>query len=624
MEAAPSTRRGRALIASAVALASLSGALLACGPASSQPSGAAVEVAFVEVESRLPPMPPDVSADEALAAATTASTAHPPASSTVDPSTVEPPTVEPSNDVPATVPAVLPAVDTDAPAVAGRPVPPPAEVVVPSATTPVSPWASFTSTAANGKVATDVGCAASSASALDRFLADRVGPVLGWDYQHVYPLGGDRYLWLFQDAFLDRSGAATGLGGAAFVHNAAMVQTGTCFSLQHGGSPEMPMPFEVGDGTGTERATWYWPLGGELNGDRLWVFWTKMEKDGYDPAPPDGLGWHPVGTYLASYDRTTLARMSFGPAPNSGAVPLYGFAVASDDTHSYLFGNTFEQNLVREGGYANAPHSATRTWLARVPRGQMWVAPEYRTSDGWSSDPAAAVPVQGRFAVEDPVQPRFIGGRWVAVSKVDGYWGDDMVVDTALDPWGPWITTERFRLQTRHGDTARNTYHAHLLPWLAADGTLIVSVSGNARNMLRDAWPHPERYRPMVFALPMPPAPAPPTALPEPAVTDPVVDGTTVAPEVASEPAVVTSLPPAPTTTAPTTAAPTTAAPTTAAPTTAAPTTAAPTTAAPTTAAPTTAAPTTAAPTTAAPTTAAPTTAAPTTAAPTTAAGLAP
>ena len=31
----------------------------------------------------------------------------------------------------------------------------------------------------------------------------RVGPVLGWDYQHVYPLGGDRYLWLFQDTFID-------------------------------------------------------------------------------------------------------------------------------------------------------------------------------------------------------------------------------------------------------------------------------------------------------------------------------------------------------------------------------------------------------------------------------------
>ena len=39
----------------------------------------------------------------------------------------------------------------------------------------------------------------------------------------------------------------------------------------------------------------YWPLGGELGGGRLRVFWAEMVKTA-DPRPPDGLGWVPVRT----------------------------------------------------------------------------------------------------------------------------------------------------------------------------------------------------------------------------------------------------------------------------------------------------------------------------------------
>jgi hypothetical protein len=560
MEAARNPRRARVIAAVASAVAVLSGVLIACGPMrSSGADDTPAAASMVAVEPRLPAPPATVR----------------PAVETSDDPTSTTSTEAPATTTPVTtVPPALPDVDAADPAVAGRSLPPEVEAAPDPAAS--SPWATFTTTAASGRVATDVGCTAgTSADALDAFFAERVGPVLGWDYQHVYPLGGDRYLWLFQDVFIDRTGTSTSLGNASFVHNAALVQSGNCFSLQHGGTPTVPLPFEAGDGTGTERATWYWPLGGEVSGGRLWVFWAKMQKDGYDPAPPDGLGWHPTGTYLASYDRTTLARLSFGPAPNSGASPLYGYAVASDGTYSYLFGNTFEQNLVREGGYANAPHSATTTWLARVPQGQLWGAPEYRTADGWSPDPAAAVPIQGRFAVEDPMQPRFVGNRWVSVSKVDGYWGDDMVVDTALDPWGPWVTTERFRLVPRAGDPARNTYHAFVLPWLARDGSLLVAVSNNARNMRRDAWPHPERYRPMVFARAMPAPLPPPTTVPVdtlPVDTLPVDTGAVTDTSVAAEPATATTA--ADTTTNSTTSTNTTTPPTTTPPT----TTAAPTT----------------------------------------------
>ena len=120
------------------------------------------------------------------------------------------------------------------------------------------------------------------------------------------------------------------------------------------------------------------------------------------------------------------------------------------------------------------------------------------------------------------MQPRFLAGQWVAVTKVDGYWAEELAVDVALHPWGPWHDVARGPLSPRGGDPRMNTYHAHLLPWL--DGSsLVVSTSQNARDMQRDAWPHPERYRLQFFAaafVPPPPEPAPPeTTTPPPDTT---------------------------------------------------------------------------------------------------------
>ena len=189
--------------------------------------------------------------------------------------------------------------------------------------------------------------------ALDAFFRERVGPVLGLDYQHVYPLGGDRYLWLFQDVFIDHTGQATSFDQASFAHNTAMVQQGRCFTLLHRGTVTAPASFEPGTGERVQ-SRWFWPLGGELEDGHLQVFWAEMAKAA-DPSPPDGLGWVPVGTWLATYDAATLARLSFQPAPLSSVDPIYGFAVASDAEHTYLFGNSFDQNLARQGGFYALP-----------------------------------------------------------------------------------------------------------------------------------------------------------------------------------------------------------------------------------------------------------------------------
>lgn len=497
------------------------------------------------------------------AATTPSSTTEPalePSTATSTPVTAEvPATTVPPVEVATTLAPVPPSIDASAPPVVAR--------SIPEATAPplvlTSPWAGVTRSTGAGYTSVEVGCAAGTdAAALDAFFAERIGPVLGLDYQHVYPLGGERFLWIFQDTFLDYSGLAARLDQAAFVHNTALVQDGRCFTLLHRGSVERPASFE--GGAGERRLTrWFWPMGGELTAQGLQVFWVEMVKDGYEPGPGDGLGWHPETTYLATYDPVTLARTGFGPAPNPGVAPVYGYAVSSDASYTYLFGNTFEQNLVREGGFGNGPHSATAMWLARVPLGQLGASPEYRTADGWSPDPAQAVAVSRRFWVENPMQPRYLDGVWWSAAKVDGYWGDELIVDVANDPWGPWTTVSRQWLSPRGGDALMNTYHAHLVPWRDAAGNVVVVISQNARDMTRDAFPVPARYRPQARTIgwttpPPPPPPPPDTTVAE---TTSSVPETTVAEATTTTtvpPTVVTTAPPDPSTT--TTAVPTTTA----------------------------------------------------------------
>jgi hypothetical protein len=125
------------------------------------------------------------------------------------------------------------------------------------------------------------------------------------------------------------------------------------------------------------------------------------------------------------------------------------------------------------------------------------------------------------------MQPRFLQGQWVAATKQDGFWGDELFIDVARNPWGPWTTVSRVLAEPRGDDPLMNTYHAYLLPWLDG-GALVVSLSQNARDMVEDAYPHPERYRLLFRRAPLVPPPPPPP--PPPTTTTTSTTTTTVRP----------------------------------------------------------------------------------------------
>ena len=79
--------------------------------------------------------------------------------------------------------------------------------------------------AAGGTCASGLGTAE-----LNQLFAGQVDEYVGLDALRAYPLPDGRVLWLFQDAFYSPTGVAMStLGDARFVHNAALIQTGSCF-----------------------------------------------------------------------------------------------------------------------------------------------------------------------------------------------------------------------------------------------------------------------------------------------------------------------------------------------------------------------------------------------------------
>jgi hypothetical protein len=326
-------------------------------------------------------------------------------------------------------------------------------------------------------VVTNVGCARSlSAQGLREFFAQSVGPIMGHDEPRTLSLGDGRTLWVLQDTFIDYHYSANSFADMDYVNNTALIQEGLCFTMLEGGTPSHAESFELGDAPMSPER-YFWAGGGTVTGGKLLMFWLEFNRGTVPMGPMDGFGFHPVKTWLATYDLKTLKRLSFGPAPNSGVSPAYGYGVADDGEWTYLFGNSDQQDLALEGGYANGPHSATRMYLARVPRGQLASTPSYWDGASWATDAASAAPISSRFFAENLMLPVRIDGHWYSATKVDGFTGDSLVMDIADHPWGPY-TTIRSLAATPSGDPKDVvTYHAAVLPWLDPSGGLIVTLS---------------------------------------------------------------------------------------------------------------------------------------------------
>jgi hypothetical protein len=318
----------------------------------------------------------------------------------------------------------------------------------------------------------------------------------GGDYQHAYPLPDGRVLWLFQDMYFSNDNNLNSPPNNA-AHNAGLIQQGSCFTVLGSQGRDV-----IGDIETIDSRRWFWPLDGEIGFDgNLWIFMAEMSNSSGNGAATGAL---PVRTWLAILDPVTLRQLYFAPAPDSGASKaLYGWSIVSNDRWSYLYGNCYRQfaNDVNGPGQFDST-CMPNTYLARVPLGHFDVMPEYWNGSGWVANAGQAVPISSRGA-SNPMSVQWFGDVFVSVTKLDDWWGTQLLIDRAKEPQGPWTTVQTIPvLADRKCSNGCGNYGAFLVPWLNSNAKMTIALSNGGDYPLWLA--NGSLYRPTFYTADVP------------------------------------------------------------------------------------------------------------------------
>lgn len=315
--------------------------------------------------------------------------------------------------------------------------------------------------------------------------------LLAADYQRALRLPDGRILWTFQDASIrivpEEEPAPTPPpqpGGPAepeepterIVHNAALVQSGTCFERLGGGPehdptawlfPNETVPFE----------RWFWPLDATIGADGLvWVFLAEVVERG-----PSYLTMsEPVGTHVVALDPGSLEPVGSGRPADAGA-DLYGFSIAEDGAWTYLYAQCHRQFGYDPTIFGTNGHDLScsdEVTVGRVARGRVLDPLDYWDGTSWQPDPGRAVPVMpsGRRQI-NPSQVMWNGSEFLSVTKEGDWLGSTIYLDRAPAAHGPWTNYARMPATPKCAPNVCNTYFASWIP--QPGGGLVVGLSHN-------------------------------------------------------------------------------------------------------------------------------------------------
>ena len=305
---------------------------------------------------------------------------------------------------------------------------------------------------------------------LDAMFAAEPGGVIGADYQRATTLPNGNVLWTFQDAEVRLPD-----GRRTLVHNIGMMQVGACFSVLMSGTMSDPQPWLFPQET-TPFSHWYWPLDAAVGSDgRVHVFAAEM----YERGPGYLTRVEPTTTAVASIDISSWNVVAERPATNSGN-SLYGWSVAHDDRWTYLYAQCHRQFGFDPffTVFAHDQSCSNIVTVGRVPVGQIFAQPTYWTGSGWSTNPQLAVPVidpTGRFASATDVVRH--NNRWVAVTKVDDWFGDQIFIEEASRAVGPFHRIATLTAVPKCPVDC-NTYYASWIPTANAN-VMMFGLSNN-------------------------------------------------------------------------------------------------------------------------------------------------
>jgi hypothetical protein len=257
-----------------------------------------------------------------------------------------------------------------------------------------------------------------------------------------------------------------------------VIQDGPCLTTYATGTPDAPDALLQA----ADPSEWYWPADATVENGHLHVLLWLMRRTG-----PGAWDFEVVATDLATLALPDLTEPAIQRLPAAPDV-AWGSAITEDSGHTYVYGIQVNPGGERYLHIARTTSDLERPW-------------EYRTEDGWSSEPqASADQLPG---ISHQVSVLRDGGDYLLITQKLGF-GADIHLYRAPTPAGPWEPPGELLAQAPAPLPGTFTYNAVAHPEYTHDGRLLLSYNVNSLDPavgLIDA----AVYHPRFVAAPMPP-----------------------------------------------------------------------------------------------------------------------
>jgi hypothetical protein len=313
-------------------------------------------------------------------------------------------------------------------------------------------------------------------------------------------LSKNQIAWFFSDSSLGPAGPSMGFSEqSGFVHNLVVIQTkqgGHSRFVTVTGGQACPRAGEPGHavsvvsvanagGAAKER---YWAADGLRVGSRVLRFYNRFE--------PGRVPFVPVGTVIADFSVSHLARTGRGPAfgavirPRVTKVPPYrpygvgtpiiwGAAILRHRGMLYIY-----------GWQSPDPTSAVRVgYLARVKPSRLSDVPAWQFYAGlgrWSAGQVGARPIAAGTNMDTGFSVVPAAGRYWLIQHAGGLGSSRIVAYPGPRPWGPFHRKAALLLYRAPGigltqlDRYQIMYEARAEPALSNKHTLVISYNVNS------------------------------------------------------------------------------------------------------------------------------------------------
>jgi hypothetical protein len=292
-------------------------------------------------------------------------------------------------------------------------------------------------------------------------------------------------------AFIFGDSALNTPAGRAFVHSAMVRWSSTGLTRVVGSNPDgsfLPDP----DSDGPQV---YWPISAVVDAGKLYVFADRVQYgsgSGLFNFTTHGrdlvvYNWPACATPTLAYVAATPS--SGRPTTTDAPRAMWGAGAVSYGGYVYVYGTYSESTW----------YGANRTYLARVPSGQLERPSSWRYWSGTSWDVqeshVAIVNDEQAHSTEATLSVHRVGLAYRMVTK-STILADNARLYTSPNPYGPWTTVELYPCPWGTGaDHAYGAFGHEELP-KTADGKFLSSVGHNHDGgQLTDMWDHPEWYR---------------------------------------------------------------------------------------------------------------------------------